>query len=66
MSNSNPVAIVRQSVTVSLTFTDKPDEATRQRLKSSGYKFENGHWYKNDTKSDLVSQDSIQQLLMAK
>jgi hypothetical protein len=66
MSNSEPVAIVRQSVTVSITYTSKPDEATRQRLKDAGYKFENGHWYRNQTQGNMATQAEILQLLAAK
>jgi hypothetical protein len=65
MSESTPVAIVRQSVTVSLTFTSKPSDSERQALKDKGYKFENGQWYRNQTDSRLTTQAEVQQLLMA-
>jgi hypothetical protein len=65
MNNSEAVAIIRQSITVSLTFTAKPAEATRQRLKDAGYKFENGNWYRNQSDGKLANQAEVQQLLAA-
>jgi hypothetical protein len=66
MNQSEAVAIVRQSVTVSITYTSKPDEATRAALKNTGYKFENGHWYRNQAQGNMASQAEIQQLLAAR
>jgi hypothetical protein len=65
MSNSEAVAIIRHSVTLSLTFTNKPSDSERQALKDRGYKFENGQWYRNQTDSRLATQAEVQQLLMA-
>ena len=65
MSDSTPVAIIRQSVTVSVTFTSKPGDSERQALKTQGYKFENGQWYRNETTSRLAAQAEVHQLLMA-
>lgn len=63
MSNET-AAIIKHSTTVSLTFTDKPDEATRTRLKAAGFKFENGNWYRNQTQGKSANTAELQQFLL--
>jgi hypothetical protein len=65
MSNSEAIGVIRTSYTVSVTFTNKPDEATRARLKSAGYKFENGNWFRNQTEGKLATLEDIGQLSAA-
>ena len=40
MSNQEPIGILQTSFTVSFTFTSKPTEEMRQRLKQAGYLFD--------------------------
>jgi 2C-methyl-D-erythritol 2,4-cyclodiphosphate synthase len=37
----------------------------RSKLKSAGYKFENGNWYKNQSDGNLATHASVDQLLAA-
>ncbi|WP_435018439.1 hypothetical protein TA3x_000413 [Tundrisphaera sp. TA3] len=57
--NTQPIGILQTSYTVSITFVDKPDDASRARLKSSGYQFDRGRWFKNQSDSKPVTQEDI-------
>jgi hypothetical protein len=70
MSNSQqpsdqPIGVIRTSYTVSVTFTAKPSEELRTKLKSAGYRFENSHWFKNQTEGSLATLATADQLLVA-
>jgi hypothetical protein len=62
LSNSETIGVIRTSYTVSVTFTSKPDEATRARLKAAGFKFENGNWFCNQADGKLATLDDIARL----
>ena len=62
---SNIQAIVRKSNTVAMTFTSKPDLGLIQRLKTAGYKYENGNWFKSQSDSQLVALTDVEHQLTA-
>ncbi len=62
MSNQETIGVIRTSYTVSVTFTNKPDDAMRARLKAAGYKFENGNWYRNQTDGKLATLEDVSQM----
>lgn len=64
-TNELPIGVIRTSYTVAITFTAKPSEQLRQRLKNAGYKFENGNWYRNQSEGNLATNDNVEQLLAA-
>lgn len=64
MSN-NPIAIARQVTTVSITFSEKPSEERRRELKASGFRYENGNWYKSDSQSHLADEATVAKLIAA-
>ena len=67
-STTNPeqhIGVIRSSYTVSITFTAKPSEELRKRLKAAGYKFENGNWYRNQSDGNLATDASVDRLLAA-
>ncbi|WP_435008062.1 hypothetical protein P12x_005331 [Tundrisphaera lichenicola] len=59
------VGIIQTSYTVSVTFTDKPTAEQRAKLKSAGYLFDKGRWFRNQSSSDLATQASVDQLMAA-
>lgn len=65
MSESKPIAIVRETYTISITFEEKPSEERRRALKAAGYKFENGNWYKSDPKSHFADDATVAKLIAA-
>jgi hypothetical protein len=60
-----PIGIIQSSYTVSVTFTAKPDEQTRQKLKAAGSLYDKGRWFRNESDSKLGTQSSVDQLLAA-
>jgi hypothetical protein len=60
-----PIGVIRTSFTVGITFTNKPSEELRRKMKEAGYKFENGNWYKNQSEGKLATQETVDQLLAA-
>ena len=63
MSNQEPIGILQTSFTVSLTFTSKPTEEMRQRLKQAGYLFDKGRWFRNQSDSKQATVEAVEQLL---
>jgi hypothetical protein len=65
--NQNPetIAIIRKTITVSITFVDKPSDERRRQLKEAGYKYENGNWYRSDTEGHRASDALVSQVLAA-
>ena len=57
---SNVQAIVRKSNTTALTFTGRPDSGLIQRLKTAGFKYENGNWFKSQSDSKLVTEADVE------
>ena len=47
-------AIIRQSFTITATFTGAPTPEQRAALKAAGAEFKNGAWVRNQAKTDLV------------
>jgi hypothetical protein len=60
-----PIGIIQTSYTVSVTFTDKPSPEQRAKLKSAGYLFDRGRWFRNQSDSKLATQDSVDDMLAA-
>jgi len=54
-------AIIRETSTTTYTFAGVPSEATRKRLKASGYQFDGktGQWYKVERKSAIVVESDV-------
>lgn len=50
-------AIIRRPSTVAATFTGKPGEATRARMKAAGAEFKNGQWVLSMNESSLGSEE---------
>ena len=65
MSESETIGVTRISYTVSHTFTNKPSDKRRQQLKDAGYRFENGHWYKNQTEGRITTEETLDQIIAA-
>lgn len=64
-TNTNAIALARQTVTLAITFEEIPSEERRRALKAAGYKFENGHWYKSDSKSHFADEATVAKLIAA-
>ena len=64
-TTSEAIGIVQTSYTVSITFTAKPSDEQRRKLKASGFLFDKGRWYRNQSSSDHASQATVDQLLGA-
>jgi hypothetical protein len=62
MSNQETIGVIRTSYTESVTFTTKPDDAMRARLKAAGYKLENGNWHRNQTDGKLATLEDVAQM----
>ena len=65
MSNQEPIGIIQSSYTLSITFTSKPSDAMRQRLKAAGYQFDKGRWFRNQSDSNMATQEGVERLLTA-
>ncbi len=64
-ANDQAVGIIQTSYTVSITFTVKPSAEQRAALKSAGYLFDKGRWFRNQSDSNLATQASVDQLMAA-
>lgn len=62
-SQEQHIGVVQTSYTVAITFTQKPDLETRQKLKAAGYLYDKGRWYRNETGSRFATQAIVDQLL---
>lgn len=51
-------AIVRQSYTVTATFTGAPTAEQRAALKKAGAEFKNGQWVRTQAESRIVDADN--------
>ena len=60
-----PIAIVHQIVTVSVTFVEKPNDETRARLEAAGYHFDNGQWYRSDAHAQHADAEMFAQVIAA-
>lgn len=52
-------SIIRKTFTEALTFTGKPTSETIKLLKASGFKYENGNWYRSQTDSRLIVESEV-------
>ena len=53
-------AIVRNTQTVSVTFTGKPSREVLQRLKNAGFRYEKGNWFNSQTTGKLISETEVE------
>jgi hypothetical protein len=58
-------AIATKSYTESYTFTGVPSEALRKEMLAKGFKFKNGHWYRNQQESNIVDESAVANSLAA-
>ena len=65
MSESKPIAIVRKTTTVAITFEGVPPEERRRALKEAGYRYDNGHWYRSQSDSQMAPEELVAQVLAA-
>lgn len=65
MTDSTPIAIIRQTTTVSITFAEKPPEERRRQLRDAGYRYENGNWYRSEPQSQMATEELVAQVLAA-
>lgn len=65
MIESKPIAIIRQTSTVAVTFEGVPSEERRRALKAAGYRYDNGHWYRSQSESQMASEELVAQVLEA-
>lgn len=59
------VGILQSSYTVSLTFSARPNDEMRRKLKASGFLFDRGRWYRNQSDSQNATLAMIEKLLEA-
>ncbi|MDG3006440.1 hypothetical protein [Paludisphaera mucosa] len=64
-ASTDAVGIIQTSYTVSITFTAKPSLEQRAELKSAGYLFDKGRWFRNQSDSKLATSEVVDQLLQA-
>ncbi len=64
-TNPAPIALIRQTTTVSIAFAERPSEERRRQLREAGYRYENGHWYRSDPQSQMASEELVEQVLAA-
>jgi hypothetical protein len=64
-TKTNPISIIRQTVTVAITFVDKPTDERRRQLKEAGFRYENGHWYKSNTVGQQADDSVVAQVIAA-
>lgn len=58
-------AIVRNSHTVTMTFTSTPSPELRKQLQAQGFTFRTGQWVKNEATSFIHTEEVIAQQLAA-
>ena len=64
-NDAKPIAIIRQSTTVSIAFAEKPSEERRKQLRDSGYLYDKGQWFKPVTDSQMASEELVAKVLAA-
>lgn len=62
---SESIAIIRQTVTVAITFVDKPSDERRRQLKDAGFRYENGNWYKSNTVGQQADDSTVAKIIAA-
>lgn len=50
-------AIIRRPSTVAATFTGKPSDSARERMKAAGAEFKNGQWVLTVNETSLGSEE---------
>jgi hypothetical protein len=65
MNNQEPIAIARNTNTVSFTFVEKPSDEQRHQLKEGVFRYESGNWFKSQTQGYHATGEVIDQLLAA-
>ena len=65
MSDSKPIAIIRKTTTVAFTFEGMPSEERRRALKEAGYRYDNGHWYRSQSDSQMAPEEMVAKVLAA-
>ncbi len=55
-------AIVRKVYTVAATFTGKPTEEERRKLKAAGAEFKNGQWVRTASDAVVVDESEVAKL----
>ncbi|WP_152051765.1 hypothetical protein [Tautonia marina] len=65
MTDSKPIAIIRQTTTVSIAFAEKPSEERRRQLRDAGYRYENGNWFRSEPHSQMATEELVAQVLAA-
>jgi hypothetical protein len=64
-TEAKPIAIIRQTMTVSIAFAEKPSEERRRQLRDSGYRYENGQWYKSQLLSEMAAEELVAKVIAA-
>lgn len=62
-AQSTPIAIVRQTTTVSITFAEKPSDELRRQLREAGYRYDNGNWYRSQPEAQWATEETVAQIL---
>ncbi len=62
-ATEQPIGIVQSSYTVSITFSARPDDELRRKLKAAGFLFDRGRWYRNQSDSNNAARAMVEQLL---
>lgn len=65
MTDSTPIALIRQTTTVSIAFAEKPSEERRRQLRDAGYLYDKGQWFKPVTESRMATEELVAQVLAA-
>ncbi|WP_337177551.1 hypothetical protein [Paludisphaera sp.] len=65
MSNDQTIGVVQTSYTVAITFSERPTDEMRQRLKAAGFQFDRGRWFKNQPDSRMATAETVEQVLAA-
>jgi hypothetical protein len=65
MIDSNPIALIRQTTTISIAFAEKPPEERRRQLRDAGYLYDKGQWFKPVTESQMASEELVARVLAA-
>ena len=60
-----PIAIIRHTVNVAITFVEKPSDERRRQLRDAGYRYENGQWYKSKTQAENASDSIVARVIAA-
>ena len=64
-ATAEPVAIIKHTTTVSITFVERPSSEMISKLKAGGYRYENGNWFKSHTQGKHADHEVVAQLIAA-